>query len=67
MHANVEYYLVTGVPGTGSVVGVVVYTGSESRSAMNTSSPSTKIGQIDHELNVFIFQFCNFLDFSTVC
>jgi magnesium-transporting ATPase (P-type) len=30
--------------GAGAVVGVVVYTGKETRAQMNTSAPSTKVG-----------------------
>lgn len=36
---------------SGSAIGLVVYTGKESRAAMNTSSPSNKMGLLDHELN----------------
>uniref|UniRef100_A0A6I8QN78 Phospholipid-transporting ATPase n=1 Tax=Xenopus tropicalis TaxID=8364 RepID=A0A6I8QN78_XENTR len=35
----------------GTVVGVVVYTGREQRSVMNTSNPRSKIGLFDLELN----------------
>ncbi|OCT60169.1 probable phospholipid-transporting ATPase IIA [Xenopus laevis] len=36
---------------SGTVVGVVVYTGREQRSVMNTSNPRSKIGLFDLELN----------------
>ncbi|RKP10075.1 phospholipid-translocating P-type ATPase [Thamnocephalis sphaerospora] len=35
----------------GSVVGLVVYTGRETRSVMNTNQPGTKVGLIDWEIN----------------
>ncbi|KAJ7360512.1 ATP synthase subunit 9 [Desmophyllum pertusum] len=36
---------------SGTAVGVVIYTGSETRSVMNTSNPETKFGLIDVEVN----------------
>lgn len=36
---------------SGTAIGVVVYTGSETRSVMNTSNPETKFGLIDAEVN----------------
>ncbi|KNC75541.1 hypothetical protein SARC_11937, partial [Sphaeroforma arctica JP610] len=36
---------------SGTAVGVVVYTGKESRSVMNTSQPHTKMGLLDEEIN----------------
>ena len=35
----------------GAAVGMVVYTGRETRAVMNTSSPGTKVGLLDHEIN----------------
>lgn len=35
----------------GTVVGLVVYTGSETRAVMNTSHPETKVGLLDLEIN----------------
>lgn len=35
----------------GTVIGLVIYTGRETRSVMNTSTPKTKVGLLDHELN----------------
>ncbi|KAL8279641.1 hypothetical protein RQP46_007954 [Phenoliferia psychrophenolica] len=35
----------------GSVVGLVVYTGTETRAVMNTSQPGTKTGLLDLEIN----------------
>lgn len=35
----------------GCVVGMVVYTGSETRAVMNTSHPETKVGLLDLEIN----------------
>ncbi|CAK8680764.1 unnamed protein product [Clavelina lepadiformis] len=36
---------------SGSVVAVVVYTGRDTRSVMNQSHPSTKVGLVDKEIN----------------
>ncbi|XP_058436679.1 probable phospholipid-transporting ATPase IIB isoform X7 [Marmota monax] len=36
---------------SGTVIGVVIYTGKETRSVMNTSNPKNKIGLLDLELN----------------
>ena len=35
----------------GSAVGLVVYTGKDSRAVMNTSEPETKVGLLDLEIN----------------
>lgn len=35
----------------GSAVGLVVYTGPETRAVMNTSHPQTKVGLLDEEIN----------------
>ncbi|BGP43367.1 Putative aminophospholipid-translocase [Rhodotorula kratochvilovae] len=35
----------------GAAVGMVVYTGRETRAVMNTSTPGTKVGLLDHEIN----------------
>ncbi|XP_078731924.1 putative phospholipid-transporting ATPase IIB isoform X3 [Lampetra fluviatilis] len=39
------------VVASGTVVGVVIYTGKETRSVMNTSHPKNKVGLLDLELN----------------
>merc|ERR1719414_1375060 len=39
------------VVASGTATGVVVYTGSEARAAMNNSQPRSKVGLIDEELN----------------
>ncbi|XP_078484830.1 putative phospholipid-transporting ATPase IIA [Ciona intestinalis] len=39
------------VVASGTAVGLVVYTGKHTRSVMNTSNPSTKIGLVDKEIN----------------
>eukprot|EP01087_Luapelamoeba_hula_P020418 TRINITY_DN6962_c0_g1_i1.p1 TRINITY_DN6962_c0_g1~~TRINITY_DN6962_c0_g1_i1.p1 ORF type:complete len:1107 (+),score=152.37 TRINITY_DN6962_c0_g1_i1:336-3656(+) len=39
------------VVASGTVVGLTIYTGPESRAAMNTSSPQTKVGLLDMEIN----------------
>ncbi|CAB4008366.1 probable phospholipid-transporting ATPase IIB isoform X1, partial [Paramuricea clavata] len=36
---------------TGTAVGIVVYTGRETRNALNTTSPTSKIGLLDIEVN----------------
>lgn len=36
---------------SGTAVGMVVYTGKETRAAMNTSEPETKTGLLDLEIN----------------
>lgn len=35
----------------GTAVGLVVYTGRETRAVMNTDHPETKMGRIDREIN----------------
>jgi len=39
------------VVASGRLIGVVIYTGRETRSVMNTSAPATKVGLLDLELN----------------
>ena len=39
------------VVASGSVVGAVIYTGVETRSAMNNSPPRSKTGLVDLEIN----------------
>jgi phospholipid-translocating ATPase len=49
---NVENILwANTVLAAGSAVGIVVYTGKETRAAMNTSEPETKTGLLDLEIN----------------
>ncbi|ESN91643.1 hypothetical protein HELRODRAFT_96328 [Helobdella robusta] len=49
---NVENTMWTNtVLASGSVLGAVVYTGCETRSVMNTSKPSQKVGLLDLEVN----------------
>ena len=36
---------------SGTIIGLVVYTGSETRSVMNTTKPETKHGTLDYENN----------------
>lgn len=36
---------------SGTALGVVIYTGRDTRAVMNTSAPKTKVGLIDQELN----------------
>ncbi|KAL0962598.1 hypothetical protein UPYG_G00342300 [Umbra pygmaea] len=39
------------VVASGTVIGVVIYSGKETRSVLNTSSPKNKVGLLDLELN----------------
>ncbi|XP_068023805.1 probable phospholipid-transporting ATPase IIB isoform X2 [Melanerpes formicivorus] len=39
------------VVASGTVIGVVIYTGKETRSVLNTSHPKSKVGLLDLELN----------------
>lgn len=41
------------VVASGLATGIIIYTGIETRSAMNTSLPQTKVGLIDIEINKF--------------
>jgi phospholipid-translocating ATPase len=36
---------------SGYIIGMVVYTGKHTRSAMNSKSPSSKVGKVDYEIN----------------
>jgi phospholipid-translocating ATPase len=36
---------------SGFIIGMVVYTGKQTRSAMNSKSPSSKVGRVDSEIN----------------
>lgn len=36
----------------GSAVGLVVYTGKETRAVLNTSEPETKMGTLEREVNM---------------
>ncbi|KAJ9123974.1 hypothetical protein QFC22_000765 [Naganishia vaughanmartiniae] len=61
---NVENVLwANTVLAAGSAVGMVVYTGKETRAAMNTSEPETKTGLLDLEINrmakwfIYVFRF----------
>jgi phospholipid-translocating ATPase len=35
----------------GSAIGLVVYTGKETRAVLNTSEPETKMGTLENEVN----------------
>eukprot|EP01114_Cavostelium_apophysatum_P015341 TRINITY_DN4154_c0_g1_i1.p1 TRINITY_DN4154_c0_g1~~TRINITY_DN4154_c0_g1_i1.p1 ORF type:complete len:1093 (+),score=239.76 TRINITY_DN4154_c0_g1_i1:78-3356(+) len=39
------------VVASGRVIGLVMYTGKDTRSVMNTSTPSSKVGRLDLEIN----------------
>ena len=44
---------------TEKIIGIVIYTGKETRARMNSSSPKIKLGIVDHELNMVTFYlFC---------
>ena len=44
---------------TQKVIGIVIYTGKETRARMNSSTPKIKLGVLDHELNMITFYlFC---------
>jgi len=52
-----------------TVIGLVLYTGKETRSVLNTSIPETKLGVLDTEINRFTILLCVFqliLGFSLV-
>ena len=36
---------------SGEIIGLIVYTGRETRMSMNSKEARTKVGQIDYELN----------------
>lgn len=56
---NVENTLwMNTVLASGHALGVVVYTGSDTRAVMNTSQPKTKAGLIDQELNFLAKMLC---------
>ncbi|KAG2383553.1 hypothetical protein C9374_004224 [Naegleria lovaniensis] len=47
------------VVATGTVTALVIYTGTETRSALNASEPRSKVGKLDRELNTLSkFLFC---------
>jgi phospholipid-translocating ATPase len=49
---NIENTLwMNSVVASGSALGLVIYTGSDTRSMMNTNESTTKIGKVDHEIN----------------
>ena len=50
---------------SGKILGLVIYTGKETRMAMNSRSPKTKSGKIDDEINrISIFLFLMMLALS---
>lgn len=51
------------VVASGVVIGAVIYTGSETRSRMNTSAPATKVGLLDLEINRLSKLLCGLLVF----
>ena len=46
------------VVASGTVIGLIIYTGTETRAVMNTSQPSTKVGKLDAELNFLAKWLC---------
>ena len=56
---NVENTLwMNTVLASGHALGVVIYTGKDTRAVMNTSAPQTKVGLIDQELNTLSKLLC---------
>jgi phospholipid-translocating ATPase len=56
---NVENTLwMNTVLASGHAIGVVIYTGRDTRAVVNTSAPTTKIGLIDQELNTLSKLLC---------
>mmetsp|Transcript_2936 Transcript_2936/g.2652 ORF Transcript_2936/g.2652 Transcript_2936/m.2652 type:complete len:715 (+) Transcript_2936:765-2909(+) len=54
----------------GSCIGIVVYTGKETRSVMNSREPSNKLGRTDEELNklaVYLLFLMTFLAIFMLC
>jgi phospholipid-translocating ATPase len=50
---------------SGKILGLVIYTGRETRMAMNSRTPTTKSGKIDDEINtISIFLFIMMLALS---
>ena len=47
---------------SGRLVGIVIYTGAESRAVMNNAAPRSKVGSLDLEINnltkVFVTELC---------
>ena len=39
------------------IIGIVIYTGKETRVQMNSSTPKVKFGILDHELNLLLYSF----------
>jgi phospholipid-translocating ATPase len=48
---------------TGYILGMIVYTGRETRSMMNAREANTKVGKLDMELN----RLSKFLFFFMIC
>lgn len=46
------------VVASGTIIGLIVYTGTETRAVMNTSQPATKMGKLDEELNFLAKWLC---------
>ncbi|XP_049849914.1 probable phospholipid-transporting ATPase IIB isoform X2 [Schistocerca gregaria] len=42
------------VVASGTIYGMVIYTGTERRSSMNTSQPKSKVGKLDYELDFIV-------------
>ncbi|CAH1785189.1 unnamed protein product [Owenia fusiformis] len=51
------------VVASGTALGLVIYTGTETRSVMNTSQPGSKVGQLDLEINTLT----KILFFAVIC
>lgn len=51
------------VVASGTIIGLVIYAGTETRAVMNTSQPANKIGKLDSELNFLAKWLCLLLVF----
>ena len=54
---------------TGHILGIIVYTGKETRAQMNSKLALTKVGKLDYEINrlsKFLFVFMVLLSFGIV-
>lgn len=55
------------VVASGTALGLVIYTGQETRASMNNSKPRSKTGKIDRELNILIIVSKNKLKLKYFC
>lgn len=58
------------VVASGTAVGIVIYTGPETRSMMNNNEPRSKVGLLDYEVNELtklLFAAVVILAFAMIC